>query len=227
MGSRYLDPAPDATEVAEAVVTAPPMAAPPIGATRAGPFPADMAQRRPNRDGQVQVRMQAGTLPRLTQLSTWIGGWDALAARLSPLMPVPAVPGQTATRDGHWVARTGPDELLLIAAPGSPLPQQLRDALPPYIGHSLDLGHARCRLRLQGPGAVPTLQKLFALDFRAPAFGVGEVRLTGAHHLPALLHRTAADAFDVYLHTTYAHDQIESLFDAALEWGVELSVDTN
>jgi heterotetrameric sarcosine oxidase gamma subunit len=202
-----------------------PTSTPKLGATRVGPFPADMAQRRPDRQGRVQVNMQAGTLAQLTQISTWLGGWDALAAALAPLMPVPAATGQTASQGGDWVARTGPEELWLITAPGSPLPQQVQAALPCDIGHSLDLSHARCRLRLQGPGAVPTLQKLFALDFRQPVFGIGEVRLSGAHHLPALLHRTAADAFDLYLHTTYAHDQAESIFDAALEWGVELSVD--
>jgi heterotetrameric sarcosine oxidase gamma subunit len=79
-------------------------------------------------------------------------------------------------------------------------------------------------LSVQGAGAVPTLQKLFALDFREAAFGVNEVRLSGAHHLPALLHRTASDAFDLYVHTTYAHDQVESVLDAALEWGAELTV---
>jgi heterotetrameric sarcosine oxidase gamma subunit len=202
-----------------------PPSTPPLVATRVGPFTADMAQRRPDRQGRVQVNMQASTLPQLTQFSTWLGGWDALAAALSPLMPVPAATGQTASQGGDRVARTGPEELWLIAAHGSPLPEQVKAALPPDIGHSLDLSHARCRLRLQGPGAVPTLQKLFALDFRESAFGVGEVRLSGAHHLPALLHRTAADAFDLYLHTTYAHDQVEGLFDAALEWGVELSID--
>jgi hypothetical protein len=38
------------------------------------------------------------------------------------------------------------------------------------------------------------------------------------------LHRTASDAFDLYVHTTYAHDQALSVFDAALEWGAELSI---
>ena len=221
MGSRFADPVPDASVAVSSSST------PTLSATRAGPFPASMAQRRPNRDGQVQVRMQASTVPQLTQLSTWIGGWEALAARLSALLPLPAMPGQTATQDGHWVARTGPEELLLITAPGADLLRELHQALPADVGHSLDLGQARCRLQLQGPAAVASLQKLFALDFRDAAFPVGEVRLSGAHHLPALLHRTGTDAFALYLHTTYAHDQVESLFDAALEWGVELNVDSN
>lgn len=200
--------------------------APTLNAGRVGPFDAAMARRQPNREGQVLVRMRAGTLAQLTQIGTWIGGWDALAACLAPLMPVPAATGQTVWQDGDWIARTGPEDMLVIAAPGSPLPRRIAEVLPPQIGHSLDLSHARCRLRMQGPGVVPSLRKLFALDFREPAFAVSEVRLSGSHHLPALLHRTAPDAFDLYVHTTYAHDQVESVFDAALECGAELSLES-
>jgi heterotetrameric sarcosine oxidase gamma subunit len=196
----------------------------PLSPAKVAPFGASMAQRRPNREGLVQVHLCASTLVHLTQFSTWIGGWPALAARLGPLMPVPASTGQTARQGEDWIARTGPDELWLIGAHGSALCSQATSALTPDIGHALDLSHARCRLSVQGAGAVPTLQKLFALDFREAAFGVNEVRLSGAHHLPALLHRTASDAFDLYVHTTYAHDQVESVLDAALEWGAELTL---
>ncbi len=64
------------------------------------------------------------------------------------------------------------------------------------------------------------LAKLFAIDFRAPAFPFGQAWLTGHHHVPCLLHRLDADAFDVYVFTTYARDQLETLIDAALEYGV-------
>lgn len=193
---------------------------------RMGPFDAGMARRQANRQGLVQVHMRAGTLAHVTQVSTWLGGWDALAARLEPLMPVPSATGRSAWSGSDWIVRTGPEELLVIAADGTGLLRQLREALSDDIGHSLDLSHARCLLRLQGEGAVPSLQKLFALDFREPAFAVGEARLSGSHHLPALLHRVALDAFDLYLNTSHARDQVESLFDAALEWGAELSLAT-
>ena len=196
----------------------------PLSPVQVAPWGTKLAQRRPNREGLVQVQLRASTLPRLTQLSTWIGGWPALEARLSPLMPVPALAGQTARLGEDWIARTGPEELWLVGPRDSALCSQATSALTPDIGHALDLSHARCRLSVQGAVTVPALQKLFALDFREAAFGVNEVRLTGAHHLPAVLHRTASDAFDLYVHTTYAHDQVESVFDAALEWGAELSI---
>lgn len=201
--------------------TTPPM----LNAARVGPFDAGMARRQPNRQGLVQVHMRAGMLTNVTQIGTWIGGWDALAAHLAHFMPVPPKTGRSAWQGGDWIARTGPEEMLVVTAPGSSLPPHIATAVPPDLGHSLDLSHARCRLRMQGSGVVASLQKLFALDFRDPAFGVGEIRQSGSHHLPALLHRVAADAFDLYLHTTYAHDQVESVWDAALESGVALSVD--
>jgi len=198
---------------------------PRLSAERVGPFRADMAQRRPNREGQVQVNLHASTVAQLTQIQTWIGGWPALAQKLAPLMPVPATTGHSATQDGHWIARTGPEELWCVSNAHAPWVSAVRAAITPDIGHTLDLSHARCVLAVQGPCAVPTLQKLFALDFRESAFAVGQLRLSGAHHLPALIHRKAINAFDLYLHTTYAHDQVESVWDAALEWGAQLSIE--
>jgi sarcosine oxidase gamma subunit len=48
------------------------------------------------------------------------------------------------------------------------------------------------------------------------------VRLTGHHHVPCLLHRLGEQAFDLYVFTTYAHDQLAVVLDAALEFGVSL-----
>lgn len=196
-----------------------------LNAARVGPFDAGLARHQPNRQGLVQVHMRAGRLTHVTQIGTWIGGWDALAAHLAHVMPVPPATGRSAWQGNDWIARSGPEEMLVVTVSGSPLPQRIAEAVPPDLGHSLDLSHARCRLRMHGAGVVASLQKLFALDFREPAFGVGEVRQSGSHHLPALLHRVAADAFDLYLNTTYARDQAESVFDAAHEFGAELSVD--
>ena len=52
------------------------------------------------------------------------------------------------------------------------------------------------------------------------AFAIG--CLSGHHHLPCGLHRLAEAEFDLYVFTTYAHDQLASLMDAALEYGVHL-----
>ena len=46
--------------------------------------------------------------------------------------------------------------------------------------------------------------------------------MSGHHHLPCSLHRRGETEFDLYVFTTYAHDQLGSLLDAALEYGVNL-----
>ena len=61
------------------------------------------------------------------------------------------------------------------------------------------------------------------LDLRAAAFPVGSARLTGHHHVPALLVRTALEGFDILVFTTYALDQLHALEDAALEYGVSVT----
>jgi sarcosine oxidase subunit gamma len=85
------------------------------------------------------------------------------------------------------------------------------------------LGHARCRIRISGGKCRDTLSKLFAIDLRDAAFPVSQARLTGHHHVPALLHRVGPDQFDIYVFTTYAQDQLHALVDAALEYGVALT----
>ncbi len=87
-----------------------------------------------------------------------------------------------------------------------------------------DLGHARCRIRISGTHCCDTLSKLFALDQREVAWPIGELRLTGYHHVPCMAHRRAADDFDLYVFSTYAFDQLATLLDTAQEYGVELKL---
>ena len=55
------------------------------------------------------------------------------------------------------------------------------------------------------------------MDLRELEFPVGEIRLTGHHHVPSMLHRLGLDSFDLYVLSTYAHDQLSALLDAALQ----------
>jgi hypothetical protein len=42
--------------------------------------------------------------------------------------------------------------------------------------------------------------------------------------VPCTLHRLGPQQFDLYLFSTYAYDQLSTLIDAALEYGVHLEV---
>ena len=72
-----------------------------------------------------------------------------------------------------------------------------------------------------------SLSKLFALDLREAHFPVGELRLTGHHHVPCTLHRRGSDRFDLYVLSTYAHDQLATVLDAAREFGASLELGSN
>jgi len=193
------------------------------------PFASIVAHRKANRQGEVQVQLHAQRLSCVVQLSTWIDGTQALCGALTKafaateLFPLPASTGQTLQSPLGLLIRTGPHEFVLIGENAPPL-ETLRQHVTPEIGSVLDLSHARCRVHAKGPKAVEALGKLFALDFREAAFAVGQVKLTGHHHVPCTIHRLSPQSFDLYLFSTYAHGQIESLLDAALEYGVELTL---
>ncbi len=193
------------------------------------PFASIQPHRRADRQGQVQVQLHAEGLSSVVQISTWMGGTQALCAALAEavaatdLFPLPASTGQTLQSALGLLMRTGPNEFLLIGENTPPL-DLLRQHVTPEIGAVLDLSHARCRVHVKGPKAVEALGKLFALDFREAAFAIGHVKLTGHHHVPCSIYRAEQQSFDLYLFSTYARGQLESLQDAALEYGVELTL---
>lgn len=194
------------------------------------PFAAHSVCERPSRDGQIQVHLSAHTLPSVTLISTWPSGTAALCAALdqafgaTDLFPIPRLTGQTAPCLMGLLLRTGPHEFMLVGDTAADQASVMRRHVACDVGSVLDLSHARVRVQMQGPKALECLGKLFALDFRDHAFPVGSLQLSGHHHVPCSLHRLAETRFDLYLLSTYAHGQLESLMDAALEYGVALTL---
>ena len=190
------------------------------------PFAGHTAGDRPNSAGAIGVRLTAGTLPGAALISTWISGIDGLTSALrAQFGTVPEVTGQTVATAMGLLARTGPEEFLLLSASAANPVMPLRQTVTADIGAITDLSHARCRIHIEGAQCLTTLNKLFALDLRPSAFPVGEVRLTGTHHVPCLLHRLRDDAFEMVVFTTYAYDQLSTVVDAALEYGVGVALD--
>ncbi|MFM6991403.1 MAG: sarcosine oxidase subunit gamma [Rhodoferax sp.] len=191
------------------------------------PFASLVPQRKANRDGDVQVHLHAHRLQSVVLISTWMGGTQGLCTALAQAMAttdlfaLPETTGHTAPCALGLLMRTGPHEFMLVGDGAPPL-DSLCGCITLDVGSVLDLSHARCRVHVQGPKAVEALGKLFALDFRDAAFPPGQVKLTGHHHVPCSIHRIGPANFDVYMLSTYARGQLESLQDAALEYGVEL-----
>lgn len=192
------------------------------------PFEGHKAGRFPAAGGQVGVRLCAATLPGLLQISTWPSGISELRAALAialrlRLDALPRQCGHAAPTSAGSLLMTGPEEFqLLLDTAGPSRADELRNHIPAHVGSVIDLGHARCRIRIEGAHCRDTLSKLFALDLREAAWPIGAFRLTGHHHVPCVAIRLAVDAFDLLVFTTYAFDQLATLRDAALEYGVAL-----
>lgn len=186
----------------------------------AGHEPGTQADMRGNVGLRVSARRCAGAY----LLSTWISGTPAFEqALLACFGTAPSRSGTVAQTAHGLLMRTGPEELLLVAPDDTERLAALRQNITAEVGAVADLSHARCRIRLEGAACTTVLNKLFALNLKESEFPVGEVRMCGTHHVPSLLHRTGAQAFDWYVFTTYAHDQLSTLLDAALEYGYTLT----
>lgn len=188
------------------------------------PFEGHAAGNRPNAAGQIGVQLTAGMLPSFTLISTWISGLPGLLDALTAVFgdTVPQRIGKTARTEFGLLMRSGPEEFLLVGDDHSDRTSLLRATVGADIGSVTDLSHARCRIHIEGPQCSTVLNKLFALDLRDSAFTVGDIAMTGTHHVPCTLHRLGADAFDLYVFSTYAYDQLATVLDAAQEYGVAL-----
>ena len=198
---------------------------PGAGVRHRSPFEGHKPGERPNRAGEIGVRLSAGTISSVTLIVTWpssIGALsDALGAALE--LAVPARTGDTVHLHRGLLVRSGPEEFMLLSEQPADRVTRLRQTIAADVGSVTDLSHARCHIGIEGDHCRDALSKLFALDLREPAFPLDQVRLTGHHHVPSMLHRRALDSFDIYMFSTYAHDQLSTLIDAALEYGVSLA----
>jgi len=194
-------------------------------AARRSPFEGHAPAQRPNAAGQTGVRLGASMLASVTQISTWISGVAGLEQALTAVLGegVPALTGQTVQTAHGLLVRTGPEELLVIADTDVDHSAWLRRHIASDVGAVTDLSHARCRIQVSGERCRDMLGKLFPIDLRLAPFPVDQARLSGHHHVPCLIHRRGPEQFDLYVFSTYALDQLDTLIDAALEYGVALS----
>jgi methylglutamate dehydrogenase subunit D len=180
---------------------------------------------RPNVVGYTEVELSGHMCNSVTLISTWIGGSNALEAALGSAIGAEVTKsiGGTQQTPRGLLMRSGPHEFLLVGSEFEPgLVPALRERVSAEIGSVVDLSHARCRIRVEGAQSRAVLNKLFALDLNELEFPVGEILLTGHHHVPSVLHRLGLDSFDLYVLSTYAHDQLAALLDAAQEYGLVL-----
>ena len=188
------------------------------------PFKGHEAGDHPNAAGKIGVRLSAARCASVLLLGSWVGNGPTLEDAVSQAVgaAAPERPGTTCATPLGLLMRIAPEEFLLVGDAAANRVATLRHRVTADLGSVTDLSHARCRIHIEGENCLDTLSKLFALDLRENTFPLNEIRLSGHHHVPCVLHRRGLAEFDLYVFSSYAHDQLETLKDAALEFGVRL-----
>lgn len=132
---------------------------------------------------------------------------------------LPVQPLETARRGTLGALWLGPDEWLLVGS-GDDLSDRLATAFRGHFVTVTDVSDAYCIVRLAGPAARDVLAKGCGLDTHDSAFPPGKVARSLLAKAEIILHRTAADAFEIYVARSYADYLWRWLEDAGAEYGV-------
>lgn len=138
---------------------------------------------------------------------------DALGLR-------PSEAFNTSVGDGRpRILWTGPNRWMVVEPESRDLLGLMRDALAPSNAAVVDLGHGRASLRLSGRAVRQVLMKAGPLDWHEASFTPGMCAQTALFHVSALIDCRAADVFDVYVARGFAVSFLESVEQAAAEYG--------
>ena len=120
----------------------------------------------------------------------------------------------------------GPDEWLIVTPHRriERIGHALRNALDEQHAVVTDVSHSRTILALSGPDAHAVLAKGCPLDFHPRVFGPGRCAQSRLAKCQVLIHQTsAAPAFEIYVHRSFAQYAWTWLEDAGREFGVRIT----
>jgi len=149
--------------------------------------------------------VQAAAFP-----ATHVGFREAMRAQLGA--DLPAKIGEVVRANGRMLLKTGAEQYWII----TPEADDIRLDLPAQIGAITSLSHSRTCMYIEGPQAAAVLAKGVPLDLHPDVFRVDHFALTGIHHTPVLIHRSAPNRYEIYALRTYALTVWEWLTDAAV-----------
>ena len=92
---------------------------------------------------------------------------------------------------------------------------QVAEPVPADQASWCDLSHARMVFELAGPRAESLMTRLVPIDLRASVFPVGAFAQSFIQDAGVLIHRTADDAFALFVPTSFSQSIAESLCHAA------------
>jgi methylglutamate dehydrogenase subunit D len=176
-------------------------------------------------DGRRRLRLGEQRGWYLTQLAGFASSMGALAEAARPLLgaDLPAKIGEVAAAGARQLLKIGPEQVWILGPEPDDLAGPLQAAIPPTTGAVTPLSHSRTRIFVEGEAARDLLAKGIPLDLHADAFRPGQFALTGLHHTPVLLLRSAEDRYEIFAMRTFALSVWEWLTDAALPLGYEVA----
>jgi methylglutamate dehydrogenase subunit D len=181
---------------------------------------------RDGADGRRPLRLGEVRGWRLTQLAAFPEAVAEVehAARSVLGVDPPDRGGSAVTADKCLVMRTGPEAFWIVSPESQDVADALRAVVGPDRGAITSLSSSRARLYVQGVDAPKVLSTSIALDFNHSAFRVGQFAMTGLHHTAVLVHRTAAERYELYVLRSFALWTWEWLTDAALQFGYDIGI---
>lgn len=157
----------------------------------------------------------------LVQVMARRGADPATPARTVFGLELPG-PGLAATAGDVTALWIQPRAWMLVA-PQAGEGALLRRAAPLAAEAALiDQSHGRTTFGIAGGSARAVLAKGCRIDLHPRAFGPGRVAATVVAHIHALLHQTAANAFELTVASSLAAHGFEWLQSAAAEYGCEV-----
>ena len=149
---------------------------------------------------------------------------DAVAEVIGCRLPL--TPGTTAQGPGASVLWLGPDEWLIVGAPGTEgdLSQRLGDALGGLPATVVDVSANRTVIEVSGRRAREVLEKGCSIDLHPRAFGPGRCAQTLLARAQVILEQTGEEpTYRLFVRPSFSGYLAAWLMDAAMEFRAEAS----
>jgi methylglutamate dehydrogenase subunit D len=176
-------------------------------------------------DGQRRLTLGEQRGWSLIQLAAFATTLAQLEQAAAPLLgaALPTRVGEAIGAGQRQLLKTGPEEFWVLGPATDDLAARLQAAVDPSTGAVTPLSHSRTRIIVEGAPARELLIQGIPLDLHSDVFRLGQFALTGLHHTPVLLLRSAQDRYEIFAMRTFALSVWEWLTDAALPWGYEVA----
>jgi sarcosine oxidase subunit gamma len=173
----------------------------------------DPGARSPLHDRAEELaRLEAHELAFLAQISLRLEARESLGPH--PVVP-PTAPNTWAVVEGHELLWLGPDEWLVVGAPGTDraIVRWLDDALAGLHRSVVDVSAGRTVIELTGAGRAPLLERGCGLDLHPRAWRDGRCAQTLVMRIPVLL-QERSDATRLFVRPSVAGSLVDRLSTA-------------